>query len=223
MLHPSPPLKPPTPSPVTTPPGSPAPAATEIPLRHRPLAFVAFVGGKPLTARRFGEPPPAPRSAWRMYRCPVGNAAELLLSLSQWNREGPRARSRKRVLGKKRASPLRRVMNSRTVLLGWCQSTPSRWLRGAAAVVAGSEGGEHFGEHLSRRSAAMHAHRYRLGPRQSHATGSGNQWRQPGRLRPTTHVNRQLGRAGHRWLPNGYATDSIRGQPLIPHRASTKC
>ena len=42
MLNP-PPLKPPTQSPVTTPPGSPARAATEIPPRHRPLAFVAFV------------------------------------------------------------------------------------------------------------------------------------------------------------------------------------
>ena len=39
---------------VTTPPGSPAPAATEIPLRHRPLAFVAFVGGKPQAHEGFG-------------------------------------------------------------------------------------------------------------------------------------------------------------------------
>ena len=39
------PLKPPTPSPVTTPPGSAAPAATEIPPRHLPLAFVVFIAG----------------------------------------------------------------------------------------------------------------------------------------------------------------------------------
>ena len=37
-----------------TPPGSPAPAATEIPPRHRPLALVAFVDGKPQTRERFG-------------------------------------------------------------------------------------------------------------------------------------------------------------------------
>ena len=94
---------------------------------------------------------------------------------------------------------------------------------GGAAVVVGSEGGEHFGAHLSRRSAAMHAQRCRLGPRQRHASGSGNQWRRPGRLRPTIPVNKQLGKAGRRWHPNGYANDSIRWQPLIPHRASTKC
>jgi hypothetical protein len=47
-------LKPPTPSPAATPPGSPAPAATEIPPRHRLLAFVAFIGGKPQAHERFG-------------------------------------------------------------------------------------------------------------------------------------------------------------------------
>ena len=39
------PLKPPTPSPAATPPGSPAPAATEIAPRHRPLTFVAVLAG----------------------------------------------------------------------------------------------------------------------------------------------------------------------------------
>jgi hypothetical protein len=43
-----------------------------------------------------------------------------LLWLSLWNREGPRARSWARVEGEKRASLLRRLMNSRSV------SAPSR-------------------------------------------------------------------------------------------------
>jgi len=43
------------------------------------------------------------------------NGSVLVHWLSQWNREGPRARSRVRVEGEKRASLLRRVMNSRSV------------------------------------------------------------------------------------------------------------
>jgi hypothetical protein len=39
---------------VTTPPGSPARTATEIPPRHRPLALVAFIGGKPQAHEGFG-------------------------------------------------------------------------------------------------------------------------------------------------------------------------
>ena len=54
LAAPACPLKPPTPSPLTTPPGSRAPAATEIPPRHRALTLVAFVAGKPQTQEGFG-------------------------------------------------------------------------------------------------------------------------------------------------------------------------
>jgi len=53
-------------------------------------------------------------------------ALPALLWLSQWNREGPRARPLVRVEGEKGgASLLPRVMKSRSVAVGWCQSTPS--------------------------------------------------------------------------------------------------
>jgi hypothetical protein len=48
-----------------------------------------------------------------MYRWPVGEAAVVVLWHSQWNRDGPRARSRVRVEGEKRASLVLRVTNSR--------------------------------------------------------------------------------------------------------------
>jgi len=50
------PHKPPTPSPAATPPGSPAPAASESPLvdEQDPLALVAFVAGKPQAHERLG-------------------------------------------------------------------------------------------------------------------------------------------------------------------------
>ena len=35
-----------------------------------------------------------PRASWWMVRWPVGEAAVVVLWLSQWNRDGPRARSR---------------------------------------------------------------------------------------------------------------------------------
>jgi hypothetical protein len=68
-----------------------------------------------------------------MKRWPVEAAAVVVLWLSQWKSAGPRARSRQRVEGEKRASLLRRVMNSRSVALVWCQSTPSRWIQGVLA------------------------------------------------------------------------------------------
>ena len=43
----------------------------------------------------------------------------LVLWLSQWKRQGPRARSRVRVEGEKRAALFLRVMNSSSVALGW--------------------------------------------------------------------------------------------------------
>jgi hypothetical protein len=36
--------------------------------------------------------------------------------------------------GEKRASLLRRVMNSRSVALAWCQITPSRWIQGESVL-----------------------------------------------------------------------------------------
>ena len=36
----------------------------------------------------------APRATWWIDRWPVGEAAVVVLWLSQWNRQGPRARSR---------------------------------------------------------------------------------------------------------------------------------
>ena len=57
--------KPTTPSPVTTPPGSPAPAATEIPPRHRAFALVAFVGGKAETRTVQWGRGPGRGSGWR--------------------------------------------------------------------------------------------------------------------------------------------------------------
>jgi len=69
------PLKPPTPSPVTTPPGSGAPAATETPPRHRPLALVALVTRKPQTHERFGG----------------AASAAILLALLAYEQEHPRA------------------------------------------------------------------------------------------------------------------------------------
>ena len=100
-----------------TPPGSPGPAATEIPPRHRPLAFVAFVTRKAQAHEGFGggagaailfalfahvaaasaqryRSTLAPREAWWIYRWPVAEDAVVVLWLSQWNRAGPRARSR---------------------------------------------------------------------------------------------------------------------------------
>jgi len=38
------------------------------------------------------------------------------------------------VEGEKRASLVRRVMNRRSVALGWRQSTPSRWLASSALI-----------------------------------------------------------------------------------------
>ncbi len=87
--------------------------------RHRPLALMAFVPRKPETHERLGEP-----------------ALPALLWLSQWNREGPKAKSRVRVEGEKRASLFHRVMNSRSVALGSCQSTTSWWIQRVQAVIA---------------------------------------------------------------------------------------
>lgn len=68
---------------------------------HRPLAhccaeafgYVAYVADKPQTPKRLGDTP------WWMVRWPVGEAAVVVLWLSQWTMEGPRARSRVRVEG----------------------------------------------------------------------------------------------------------------------------
>ncbi len=92
---------------------------------------MAFVAGEAQTPERLGDTTgPASRASWWMYRWPVGEAVVVVLWLSQWNSDGPRARSRVRVEGEKRASLLLRVMNSRSVRLGSCQSTPSRWIQG---------------------------------------------------------------------------------------------
>jgi hypothetical protein len=56
LAAPACPLKPPTPSPLTTPPGSRAPAATEIPPRHRALTLVAFVAGTTWPQASVAEP-----------------------------------------------------------------------------------------------------------------------------------------------------------------------
>jgi hypothetical protein len=53
--------------------------------------------------------------------------AALALPVKQRGAEGQDAVER----GGKRASLLLSVMNSRSVWLAWCQSTPSRWLSGA--------------------------------------------------------------------------------------------
>ena len=55
-----------------------------------------------LAATPPGSPAPVTRDTrarWWTYRCPVAEDAVVVLWLSQWNRHGPRARSRVRVVG----------------------------------------------------------------------------------------------------------------------------
>ena len=102
-----------------------------------------------------------------MYRCRVGEAAVVVLWLSQWNREGPRARVR--VEGEKRASLLLRVMNNRSLWLGSCQRTPSRWIQGASSRRIPKPPGfceAVGGFDLGTAVAAVHAHRDGQGPGQ---------------------------------------------------------
>lgn len=59
-------------------------------MTKRPFTLVALIAGKPQTPERLGDTP--------------GPASLLpVFSLRKWNQEGPRARSRVRVEGKKRA------------------------------------------------------------------------------------------------------------------------
>jgi hypothetical protein len=116
--------------------------------RHRPFSLVAHVPRKPQTPKRLGDTPGAatlapvlahtlePRAWWWIDRWPVAKSARVVLWLSQWYSEGPRARSRVRVEGEKRASLLLRITNRRSVWLGSCQSTPSRWVQGSGGARA---------------------------------------------------------------------------------------
>ena len=77
--------------------------------------------------------------------------------------------------GANRASLLLSVMNIKAVWLGWCQSTPSRWLRGAplASSTTQAQGwcaasGRHD---LGARILAVHAQRHWQGPGQRQRPG----------------------------------------------------
>jgi len=66
---------------------------------------------------------------------PVVDAVVVVPWLSQWNRQGPRARSRVRVEGEKREVLLLRVTNRRLVWLGSCGVRLRGGSRGAPSAL----------------------------------------------------------------------------------------